>query len=376
MLNKILKFGLQAGKIYIEKRGIDGTIEDITKLAQLKKQFNARKQNHLENENNEDFDYDIMEQQTSDTESEMLSVFAEAKKHDITSSKFHKGANIALESGYAFINTLFDVDDSLDYLNDFAERIDSICDDILQYIASQCKGSINAPSTLTIGLPTSEFGMTIFGTYPVNFDYGMTLLVGVVINGVLLEGDTIELPIYDDDDNNECAKVSFIKMFGKRLASAEAGDLCAVILDGGYSDELPEEVFSIGNTTVATSEEDIHVNSNATIFTENEQVYMEEFRECYNNDGTISDKERRLLNRLRQSLDISETRASELEKLCHETELSENEKEYLEEFKACMDNDGKLSDRERRLLDRLALSLGIDTLRIKEIESKVTIGKK
>lgn len=99
-----------------------------------------------------------------------------------------------------------------------------------------------------------------------------------------------------------------------------------------------------------------------------EQEYLEEVKACLEDDGKITDKERRLLDRLRKSLGISEERAKELEASL--SGLSDEEKEYQEELKACME-DGHISDRERRLLDRLRKSLGISEQRAKEIENSL-----
>lgn len=46
-----------------------------------------------------------------------------------------------------------------------------------------------------------------------------------------------------------------------------------------------------------------------------EQIYLDEYKACIEEDGEISPKERRLLNRIRESLGISEERANEIEKL-------------------------------------------------------------
>lgn len=98
-----------------------------------------------------------------------------------------------------------------------------------------------------------------------------------------------------------------------------------------------------------------------------EKEYLEELRECLK-DG-ITDKVRRLLNRLRQSLGISEERAIELEKSLT-LSLSDEEQEYLEELKECLKDDG-ISDKERRLLNRIRQSLGISEERGKELEQLI-----
>ena len=111
----------------------------------------------------------------------------------------------------------------------------------------------------------------------------------------------------------------------------------------------------------------MHSSSSASVTSE-EQEYLEEIRACLDNDGEISSRERRLLDRLRKSLGITEARAKELEASVNN--MSDDEKEYQEELKACLE-DGTISDRERRLLDRLRKSLGISEERAKAIEDEL-----
>lgn len=99
-----------------------------------------------------------------------------------------------------------------------------------------------------------------------------------------------------------------------------------------------------------------------------EKEYLEEYRACIDNDGVISDKERRLFNRLAKSLGLSEQRVRQLEDSLSSLALSDEEQEYYEEYKACLDYDGVISDKERRLLNRLAKSLDITEERQREIE--------
>ena len=65
-----------------------------------------------------------------------------------------------------------------------------------------------------------------------------------------------------------------------------------------------------------------------------EGEYLEELKACLEEDSEISVKERRLLNRLRDRLGISEERAEELESSLLKPQLTEEEQEYLEEYKA------------------------------------------
>ena len=109
------------------------------------------------------------------------------------------------------------------------------------------------------------------------------------------------------------------------------------------------------------------LNVSGTSISANEQEYIDEYKSCME-DGGISDKEQRLLSRLAKSLGISKQGIIELEKLCSQPSLSEEENEYITEYLTCYD-DGEMSDKEQRLLSRLAKSLGISAARAKELES-------
>ena len=111
--------------------------------------------------------------------------------------------------------------------------------------------------------------------------------------------------------------------------------------------------------------------ASASVFSEAEKEYMEELKACLEEDEEISSRERRLLNRLRDRLGISEARANELEESLKKPQLTEDEQEYYEEYKACLEDETELSPRSRRLLDRFRSKLGISEERAKEIERLV-----
>ena len=129
---------------------------------------------------------------------------------------------------------------------------------------------------------------------------------------------------------------------------------------------IPEQIEELKQLRCG-KKSSIHSSSSASVTSE-EQEYLEEIRACLDNDGEISSRERRLLDRLRKSLGITEARAKELEASVNN--MSDDEKEYQEELKACLE-DGTISDRERRLLDRLRKSLGISEERAKAIENRL-----
>ena len=129
---------------------------------------------------------------------------------------------------------------------------------------------------------------------------------------------------------------------------------------------IPEQIEELKQLRCG-KKSSMHSSSSASVTSE-EQEYLEEIRACLDNDGEITSRERRLLDRLRKSLGITEARAKELEASVNN--MSDEEKEYQEELKACLE-DGTISDRERRLLDRLRKSLGISEECAKAIEDKL-----
>ena len=86
-------------------------------------------------------------------------------------------------------------------------------------------------------------------------------------------------------------------------------------------------------------------------------------------DGSIGDAERRLLERKRQKFGVSEERAKLIEESCAPS-LSEEEKEYIEIYKDMLE-DGEISERRRKILNKEAESLGISPSRAKELEEMI-----
>ncbi|WP_264529227.1 tetratricopeptide repeat protein [Flavobacterium sp. N502540] len=125
---------------------------------------------------------------------------------------------------------------------------------------------------------------------------------------------------------------------------------------------LEENMGSVSETNKA----EVSLVSN-----KDEQEYMEEVKFMLEYDGAIEDKGRAILERLRTRKGISKERSAELERnLLSYGVLSENEKEYFEEFKAIL-NDGEITEKERRILSRMANRLGISEERVEELEKLI-----
>ena len=115
-------------------------------------------------------------------------------------------------------------------------------------------------------------------------------------------------------------------------------------------------------------------NANVLIgVTSAEQEYIDELKACMEESVEISPRERRLLNRFREQLGISENRAVELEESIMKPKLTKEEQEYLQEYKFCLEEGNEISPRERRLLDRLRDKLGISVERAIELENSYTL---
>ncbi len=107
---------------------------------------------------------------------------------------------------------------------------------------------------------------------------------------------------------------------------------------------------------------------NDKMFSANEQKYIDEVKECLA-DGEITKTGRRLLNMHRERLGISENRAAELEASVTTHQLTDNEKEYLEAYQEANEN-GQISDKERRILNHIRGMLGITEEKARQIEKQ------
>ena len=121
-----------------------------------------------------------------------------------------------------------------------------------------------------------------------------------------------------------------------------------------------------GDTTTITAQ----IAPSSTSVLTSEEEYLNELKEILA-DGEISPRERRLLEKIRVQCGISEERAAELENsLTTILQLTEEEQEYFDEYKEIV-ADGGITDKERRLLDKILKMNGISEERAREIEASV-----
>ncbi len=104
-----------------------------------------------------------------------------------------------------------------------------------------------------------------------------------------------------------------------------------------------------------------------TSISQEEQEYLEMYKE-YAADGEISERDRKMLDKFRSRCGISDRRARELEASCSKSQLTKDEREYLEMYKEYA-TDGEISERDRKMLNKMRDKMGISEERAKEIES-------
>ena len=102
---------------------------------------------------------------------------------------------------------------------------------------------------------------------------------------------------------------------------------------------------------------------------EDELAYKEEVEFCLEDAPEIDALSRKFLERKRQKLGISEARAKEIEDMVTASQVSftDEEKEYMEALDDVIE-DGAIPNNVRRLLERERKSLGISEERAKELE--------
>jgi len=124
-----------------------------------------------------------------------------------------------------------------------------------------------------------------------------------------------------------------------------------------------ESDFQIKDTTSKIS----------TPFLKNEESEFILMCEDIFNDGVFSEDEKSLLERKRIKLAITEERGEELMLMVQsKKQMSTQELEYLEEFNFCLKSNGIISEDERRLLNRLKINLNITDDRALELEKIVS----
>ena len=114
------------------------------------------------------------------------------------------------------------------------------------------------------------------------------------------------------------------------------------------------------------------IPSQESELTENEQEYLEMFQETLaDGNGSITNSSRKLLSKFANRLGITAHRATQLEQM-YLPSFTTEEKEFIEEVRTVIDEDGELTNMSLRLLYKLATKLGISEQRAEELMNIVT----
>lgn len=208
------------------------------------------------------------------------------------------------------------------------------------------------------GLRLQPFSMNVKDVF--NIEGRGIEITGKIDAGYITIGDQI---CFNNNPKTKAIVVG-IEIRQKLLNYAEFNDYVGLLLREVYQE------INIGDYVGKLDIRDIkEMNADpeeTTSFSANEREYIEELKECLV-DGELGGSERRLLNKLRMKLGISEERAAELEASLQKSQLTEEEQEYLEAYQDALE-DGVVSEKERRLLDKLMKINNLSEERAKEIE--------
>ena len=177
------------------------------------------------------------------------------------------------------------------------------------------------------------------------------------------------------DDQEFDSSIEGITMHFKMLEQGKAGDKVGLMLRGitetniRCGTKIYKKREYIPGDGKGTMQENSFTKQNTTnqyTLTPEEEKYKEEILFCLEDNGTITEDDRKYLERKRKKFGITEERAKEIEQLTVPS-LNADETEYLEIYKE-LASSGVLSERARRLLERERESLHISKERAKEIE--------
>ena len=192
-----------------------------------------------------------------------------------------------------------------------------------------------------------------------------------------IDGNTLEY--------TECisSKLTFFTSSSeKEDIKAKLKVLMANIEGRSYEEEekqLKEETETIWRVSVKfrskklLQEKSQSRNTISSTLTYKEKEFLNEVRFCIEDDGIIDNSEQIFLNKTREKLGLTEERAKELQESLLKPQFTENEKEYINALSELM-IDGQIPESAQRIVERLRNLYEIDKQRANEIEKKYAHG--
>ena len=191
-----------------------------------------------------------------------------------------------------------------------------------------------------------------------------------------IEGNTLEC--------NECISsksISFTTSSEKEDIKAKLKVLMANIEGRSYEEEekqLREETETIWRVSVKfRSKKLLQKNTlpqpnSVTTLTNNEDEFLNEVRFCLDDDGIIDSEEQVYLDKVSQKLGLTQTKAQELQNSLISPQLTDNEKEYIETISK-LTIDGKIPPSSQRIVERYRELYKVSSQRAEELELNINI---
>ena len=186
-----------------------------------------------------------------------------------------------------------------------------------------------------------------------------------------IEGNTLEC--------NECISsksISFTTSSEKEDIKAKLKVLMANIEGRIYEEEekqLREETETIWRVSVKfrskklLQKDTLPQPNSATALTNNEDEFLNEVRFCLDNDGIIDSEEQGYLDKVSQKLGLTQTKAQELQNSLISPQLTDNEKEYIETISK-LTIDGKIPPSSQRIVEKYRELYKVSSQRAEELE--------
>lgn len=354
MWDKIGKLAWEAGKKYVEYRGVDGTIEDIGTLTdKAKNMFGGNNSRSNGNEYDSDnYDYDDVDDDTYD----------DVDDNDSFDSNFDDFTN----EYFALIDD-DEYDHAIELTKGYYKANGLTRDYLFYYLLGNAQGYMS-PDKLNASVSNLSQAKSLAPADTDDYDTICNRLDEVKGRQeycVNFNSTMKRIDEYVASKDYEMAEATLSKFYSKYENNVH---------DFFYWMKL----FEIHGDSRMENSDDELADLNQL------EEYLQEMSDCVNGDPdfaetydekvAVYDAIEELQATASDNKKIHPVQASDSQE-SHPAQasdsLTDDEREYLTELKECLD-DGTISERESRLLDRLRKSLGITPARIAELEAKVS----
>ena len=112
--------------------------------------------------------------------------------------------------------------------------------------------------------------------------------------------------------------------------------------------------------------------NSVTALTNNEDEFLNEVRFCLDNDGIIDSEEQVYLDKVSQKLGLTQTKAQELQNSLISPQITDNERKYIEAISE-LTIDGKIPSSSQRIVERYRKLYKVSSQRAEELELYINL---